>query len=127
MATPLNDDLPFAAVHDHVIVLRPSSASRTKGGIELPQAAQKPYQYGFVAFVGPKVEGVNAGDWVLFDPTSTTPVFFDNPNKTIFEVVPEPAIYARLTPTKASELELQMPQMDALDVLSRSQATATSL
>lgn len=124
MAELLGDDIPFAAVHDHVIVLQPLHAEKTKNGLVLPESAKKPYHYGYAAASGPEVKGVNQGDFVLFDPASATPVFFDNPNKTMFIVVPEPAIYLRMTTSKASELGLEMPQFDVLDVLHRSTATA---
>lgn len=127
MAEILGSDRSFAAVHDHVIVLQPLHAEKTKNGLVLPESAKKPYHYGYSAAVGPEVKGVNAGDFVLFDPASTTPVFFDNPNKTMFVVVPEAAIYARMTVEKAQEVGLEIPQLDVLDVLSRSKATSVAV
>jgi len=124
MADTLSDSKPFAAVHDHVVVLRPLQATKTPAGLVLPDSAKKPFHYGYAAAVGPKVESINVGDWVMFNPGSAQPVLFDDPNKTMLTVVPEAGVFFRFTTDLARDLNCEMPQFDVLDVLSRSKATA---
>lgn len=117
----------FAAVYDHCLILRPQRASTTKQGIIIPERSQKPYEYGYCFAVGPKVESVAAGDWVLIEPSAARDIMFDNPNKTMFTVVPEAGVMCRLSTSVVRELELQMPQMDVIDVLSRTKETGVQM
>jgi co-chaperonin GroES (HSP10) len=112
------------ACYDHILVLRPVRAKKTKGGIELPESAKRPYHYGYAARVGPKVETVAKGDWILFAQESAREVFFDNPNQTMFVVVAEAGVYCSLTTKVVQELGLELPQTDILDVMSRTCETA---
>lgn len=120
----LSETNRYAAVHDHVLVLRPLPATRTKGGLVLPENAKKPYHYGYVFAAGPKCESVRPGEFVIFEPSNARDVFFDDPDKTCFTVVVEQAIWMRFSADVAKDLGLAMPQLDVIEVFSRTMATA---
>lgn len=112
------------ACTDHIIVLRPARPDRTPSGLEIPKSAQKPYHYGYAARVGPEVKSVARGDWISFAHESSRDVFLDNPNNTMFTIVPEMGVYCRMTTQAVRELQLVLPQTDLMDVMSRTMETA---
>lgn len=119
--------IPYRAVWDHILVLRPAPLEKTASGLVIPDNAKKPYHYGFVFAVGPEVKNVAPGDFVIFEPSNARDVFFDDPNKTMFTVVSEPGVYLAMAKAKALEARLLMPQTDVIDVLSRTVQTAVAL
>lgn len=117
----------FRTVGDHCLVLRPVPLDTTPGGVQLVEKSKKPYHYGYCFAVGPDVRGVAAGDWVLLEPAMCREVFFDNPNKTMFTVVPESGVYMTLSSSVSKELGLLIPQLDVIDVLQRTRETGVPI
>lgn len=121
------DHVPGAdirACYDHIIVLRPVQAEKTQGGLVLPDSVRKPYHYGYAVRVGPKVETVAQGDWIIFAPESAREIFFDNPNRTMLTMVSEMGVYGAMTTEVVRRLGLELPQTDLEDVLGRTMETA---
>lgn len=105
------------AVYDHVLILRPLPSDETEGGIVLPDRAKIAEHYGYVARVGPKVEGVAPGDWVTFGIESARDIKLGDPTKAVLTVVSEQAIFCRLSTEKVRQLGLRMPELDIDKVL----------
>lgn len=118
--------VPFQAVHDHLLILRPQAATKTKGGIELPDAAKKSYHCGYVVDAGPEVKSVARGDFVMFEPAHAKDIMLDLPNATCLTVVVEQGVYFRMSKAFYLEAGNTMPQLDLLDVLSRSKLTSVA-
>lgn len=66
MATRPRSERVYRPTPFKVIVKRDASKAETKGGLFVPQQAQKDEQVGTVMAVGSKVEGMKVGDRVVF-------------------------------------------------------------
>jgi hypothetical protein len=99
----------------------------TKGGIQLPEESQLAFHYGYAALCGPEVKTVKPGDFVIFEPAHAKEVTFDNLNKTWFTVIVELGVFLACNRAAADYLNMEIPQMDLSDVLSRTKANAVAL
>lgn len=105
------------AVADHVLIIRPEPASMTHGKIFLPNVARKPYAYGIVWRVGPKVTHVKPGEIVFFDSQACRDVPIADDEKTCFTVVVEDAIYLRLDPfTALNKYKRKIPDQATMEL-----------
>ena len=113
--------------HDKVILLEPTPLERTASGLEIPQNAQKPYNYGLIVLLGPECKYAKVGEVATFDPAFCTRMFVDKINRVCVVEVPEQALGPRFTKEEAEEFKCTVADVELDDVFSRMLGNAVPL
>lgn len=110
------------AALDFILLISPIPKTKTDSGLEIPDKAQRPVIYGYVARVGPEVKGVAQGDWVMFFPNTVETLFVNKQYGVLVNVIPEQGVACRMTTEMAQAAGCHLDSTDIKEVIESAQA-----